>query len=87
MQYSCNGPKCAKNYEDDNLELIFLNVQLEKDLLTIKNDFYKFWPHSLQIMNKNKNDAFVLHFFVFYILHENLSLTSKIFLYQTHFKE
>ena len=46
MQYSRNGPKYAKNYENDDLELIFLIVQLDRDLLKIQNDFYKFWHHS-----------------------------------------
>ena len=46
------GPKRAKNYDNDILELIFLTVQLDKDLLRIQNDFYKFWHHSLQVMNK-----------------------------------
>ena len=33
MEKSHNGPKCAKTYENDTLELIFLIVQLDKDLL------------------------------------------------------
>ena len=52
MEKSHNGPKCAKTHENDNLELIFLIVQLDKDLLTIQNDFYKFWHYSLQVINK-----------------------------------
>ena len=39
MENIHNGPKRAKNYDDDILELIF---QLDKDLLRIQNDFYKF---------------------------------------------
>ena len=57
-----NGPKRAKNYDNDILELIFLTVQLDKDLLRIQNDFYKFWHHSLQVINKWKNDTIFLHF-------------------------
>ena len=52
MEKSPNGPKRAKIYEDDNSELIFQIVQLDKDLLTIHNDLYKFWHHSLQVINK-----------------------------------
>ena len=52
MEKSRNGPKCAKAHKNDNLELIFLIVQLDKDLLTIQNDFYKFWHYSLQVINK-----------------------------------
>ena len=33
MEKSHNGPKHAKNYENNDLELIFLVVQLDKDLL------------------------------------------------------
>ena len=42
MENIHNGPKHAKNYDDDILELIFLTVQLDKDMLRIQNDFYKF---------------------------------------------
>ena len=52
MENIHNGPKCAKNYDNDFLELIFLTVQLDKDLLRIQNDFYKFWQHSLQVIGK-----------------------------------
>ena len=68
MEKSHNGPKCAKTHENDNLELIFLIVQLDKDLLTIQNDFYKFWLNSLQAINKIKNDKFLSQFFAFFIL-------------------
>ena len=51
MENSHNGTKHAKTRENDNLELIFLIVQLDEDLLTIQNDFYKFWHHSLQVIN------------------------------------
>ena len=47
MENIHNGPKRAKNYDNDILELIFLTVQLDKDLLRIQNDFYKFWHYSL----------------------------------------
>ena len=43
MENSHNGPKHAKTYKNDNLELIFLIVQLDKDLLTIQNKFNKFF--------------------------------------------
>ena len=56
MENSHNGPKCAKTHENNNLELIFLIVQLDKDLFIIKNDFYKFWHYSLQVRNKGKNN-------------------------------
>ena len=45
-------PNVKENYENINLELIFLIVQLDRDLLTIQNDYYKFWNHNLQVMNK-----------------------------------
>ena len=51
MENSHNGTKHAKTPENDNLELFFLLVQLDKDSLTIQNDFYKFWHHSLQVIN------------------------------------
>ena len=54
MENIHNGPKRAKNYDNDILELIFLTVQLDKDLLRLKNDFYKFWHHSLQVINKQE---------------------------------
>ena len=62
MEKSHNGPKCAKNYENDDLELIVLILQLDKDLLRIQNDFYKFWHHILQVISKKINDAFFLYF-------------------------
>ena len=62
MENIHNGPKRAKNHDNDILELIFLTVQLDKDLLRIQNDFYKFWHHSLQVMNKQKNNTIFLHF-------------------------
>ena len=62
MENSHNSPKRAKNYENDNIELIFLIALQDKDLLTIQNDFYKFLYDSLQVLNKNKNDTFFLHF-------------------------
>ena len=62
MEKSHNGPKWAKTHENDNLDLIFLIVQLDKDLLTIQNKFYKFWHYSLQVVSKYKNDMFFLHF-------------------------
>ena len=46
MENIHNGPKCAKNYDNDILELIFLTVQLDKDQLRIQNNFYKFWHHT-----------------------------------------
>ena len=42
MEKSHNGPKHAKNYENDNLELIFLIVQLDKNLLTMQKGFNNF---------------------------------------------
>ena len=51
MENSHNSTKHAKTPDNDNLELIFQIVQLDKDLLTIKKDFYKFWHHSLQVIN------------------------------------
>ena len=51
MENSHNGTKHAKTPENDNLELFFLLVQLDKDSLTIQNDFYKFCHHSLQVIN------------------------------------
>ena len=33
-------PNVKENYENINLELIFLIVQLDRDLLTIQNDYY-----------------------------------------------
>ena len=65
MENSHNSPKHVKNYENDNIELIFLIALQDKDLLTIQNDFYKFLYDSLQVLNKNKNDTF---FFIFYYL-------------------
>ena len=62
MENSHNGPKHAKNYKNNNIELIFLIAELDKVLLTIQNDFHKFWYDSLQVINKNKNDTFFLHF-------------------------
>ena len=67
MENSHNAPKCVKNYENDNMELIYLIVQLQKDLFIIQNDFYKFWHHCMQVINKNKNDTFFFAFFIFYI--------------------
>ena len=52
MENSHNSPKCAKTYENDKSELIFLIAQLDKDLLTIQNDFYKFWHYSLQVIDE-----------------------------------
>ena len=52
MENGHNGPKRAKTYENDNLELISLIVQLDKDLLKIQNDLYKFWHYSLQVVCK-----------------------------------
>ena len=43
MENSHNGPKHAKNYENNNLELFFLIVQLDKDLFTMQNDFDNFF--------------------------------------------
>ena len=40
-------PNVKENYENINLELIFRFVQLDKDPLTIKTDYYKFWNHNL----------------------------------------
>ena len=42
MENSHKGPKHAKNYENDNLELIFLIVQLDKNLLTMQKGFNNF---------------------------------------------
>ena len=81
MENSHNSPKRAKNYENDNIELIYLIVQLQKDLFIIQNDFYKFWHHCMQVINKNKNDTFFFAFFIFYIFHKNLRLASESFLY------
>ena len=54
------------NYVNDILELIFPTLQLDKDLLRIQNDFYKFWHHSLQVMEKHKNVNF---FYIYYFLY------------------
>ena len=42
MENSHNSPKRLKNFENDNIELIFFIALQDKDLLTIQNDFYKF---------------------------------------------
>ena len=56
---------CKKKHGNDNKEFIFLFAQLNKDLLTIQNDFYKFWHHSLQDIDKNKNDTIYFSFLYF----------------------
>ena len=78
MQNSHNSPKCAKTHENDNLELIFLFAQLDKDLLTIQHHFYRFWHHNLpDIDKKKKKTMYFFQIFLFYIFHENWSLTCK----------
>ena len=62
MRNNHNGPKCVKNHENDSIEFIFLIAQLDKDQLTIQKNFYKLWYHSLQDVDKNKNDNFFFHF-------------------------
>ena len=62
MEKSQNGPKCAKNHENNDIEFIFMIAQLDKDVLTIQKDFYRFWYYSLQHIDKNKSDTFFLRF-------------------------
>ena len=48
--------------EDDNLELFLRIVQLDEDVHIIQNDFYKFWPFSLKVKNKNDTSFDIFDF-------------------------
>ena len=69
-------PNVQKNYENYYIEFIFLIAQLDKDLLTIQHHFYRFWHHNLPDIDKTKTMYF-FQIFLFYIFHENWSLTCK----------